>query len=106
VRLACGLSVEATAAGAVPGEACLVFVRPERIAVAAGAAADMGTGALPATVTALAPRGGLVRLTLALGEQALVVTRPAHAPLAGLAPGQAVAVAWQSRQARVLPPAA
>ena len=51
----------------------------------------------------------LVRLTLALGGQQptpLIVTRPAHAPLAGLAPGQAAAVAWQPRHASVLPPAA
>ncbi len=105
VRLDCGLTVEATATAAEPGGACLVFVRPERIAVAAGTAAAMGEGALPATVTALAWRGDHVRLTLALGETApatLVVTRPAGVPLAGLAAGQAAAVAWQARHARVL----
>jgi ABC-type Fe3+/spermidine/putrescine transport system ATPase subunit len=106
VRLGGGLSVEAAAAGALPGQACLVFVRPERIAIAAGTPAEVGVGALPATVTALAWRGGLLRLTLALGDQALVVTRPAHAPLGGLAPGQAAAIAWQPCHATVLPPGA
>ena len=49
------------------------------------------------------------RLTLALGERCpatVVVIRPAHVPLFGLAPGQAAAIAWQPRHARVLPPAA
>ena len=109
VRLACGPLVEAAAAEARPGQPCLVFVRPERIAIAAGTAAEMGLGALPATVTARAWRGGQVRLTLALGKEnpaALAVTRPAGVPLAGLEPGQAAAIAWQPRHARVLPPAA
>ncbi len=109
VRLDCGPLVEATAGDGRPGQPCLVFVRPERIAVAAGTAAEMGDGALPATVTARAWRGGQVRLTLALGEKkpaTLIVTRPAGAPLAGLQPGQAAAIAWQPRHACVLPPAA
>jgi ABC-type Fe3+/spermidine/putrescine transport system ATPase subunit len=109
VRLACGPLVETAAADALPGQPCLVFVRPERIAVAAGTPAEMGFGALPATVTARAWRGGQVRLTLALGEgkpATLIVTRPAGVPLAGLEPGQAAAIAWQPRHARVLPPAA
>jgi len=109
VRLGCGVLVEAATDTAAAGQPCLVFVRPERIAVAAGTAADMGEGALPAMVTGLAWRGALVRLTLALGEQGatpLIVTRPAHAPLAGLSPGQPAAVAWQPSHASVLPPAA
>ena len=114
VRLECGLEVEASAAAMMPGRPGVVFIRPERIAVAAGTAAAMGEGALPARVTALAWRGDHVRLTLALGTGALgtatpamlVVTRPAGVPLAGLAAGQMAAVAWQARHARmlVLPP--
>ncbi len=109
VRLACGPLVEAAAADAPPGQPCLLLVRPERIAIAAGTPAEMGVGALPATVTARAERGGQVRLILALGEKRpvpLIVTRPAGVPLAGLAPGQAAAIAWQPRHARVLPTAA
>ncbi len=105
VRLECGREVEASAAAAVPGRAGVVFIRPERIAVAAGMAAAMGEGALPARVTALAWRGDHVRLTLMLGTGTpamLVVTRPAGVPLAGLAAGQMAAVAWQARHARVL----
>lgn len=105
VRLDCGVDVEADAAGAVPGNDCLVVLRPERIAVAAGTAGEMGEGALAATVTALAWRGDHVRLTLALGEGApatLLVTRPIGAPLSGLAPGQRAAIAWQPRHARLL----
>ena len=105
VRLACGVDVEADAAGAVPDADCLVFLRPERIAVAAGTAGEMGEGALAATVTALAWRGDHVRLTLALGEgtpATLLVTRPIGAPLSGLAPGQRAAIAWQPRHARLL----
>jgi putative spermidine/putrescine transport system ATP-binding protein len=109
VRLGCGPLVEASAAEARPGQPCLVFVRPERIAIAAGTPAGMGPGALPATVTERAWRGGQVRLTLALGEGRpipLIVTRPAGVPLAGLESGQGAAIAWQPHHARVLPPAA
>ena len=105
VRLECGPLVEADAHGAVPGHAGRLFIRPERIAVAAVTAADMGEGALAATVTALACRGDHVRLTLALGGErgaALLVKRPATGSLTGLAPGRTVAVAWQARHARVL----
>ena len=104
VRLECGLTVEVGAAGALPGRACRVFIRPDRIAVAAGAAGEMGEGALAATVTALAWRGDHVRILLVLGEgssaASLLVTRPAGAPLGGLAPGRRAAIAWQPRHAR------
>jgi ABC-type Fe3+/spermidine/putrescine transport system ATPase subunit len=108
VRLDCGVEVEADAAGMAAGRRCLVFVRPGRIAVAAGSAAEMGEGARPATVLALAWQGDHVRLTLDLGSASapggrLVVTRPAGVPLAGLAPGREAAVAWQTRHARALP---
>lgn len=105
VQLACGLDVEAAAGTIAAGQPCHVFIRPERVAVAAGTAAEMGEGALPATVTELAWRGDQVRLTLSLGATTparLVVTRPAGVPLAGLAPGAPAAVAWQVRHARVL----
>ena len=105
VRLDCGLTVEATATAAEPGGACLVFVRPERIAVAAGTAAAMGEGALPATVTALAWRGDHVRLTLALGEDGAgdaggdAAGRRAAGRPGGRAGGGG---RWQARHARVL----
>ncbi|CAH2604254.1 ABC transporter ATP-binding protein [Rhodovastum atsumiense] len=108
VRLGCGLTVEAAATpAAVPGRDCQVFIRPERVAVAAVTPADMGEGALPALVAGIAWRGDQVRLSLRLGAEGprpaeLIVTRPAVVPLAGLTAGQQVAVAWQAEYARVL----
>ena len=105
VRLECGLLVEADATGAQPDLPCHVFIRPERIAVAAGTAGEMGEGALAAVVTEVAWRGDHVRLTLALGEPVpatVLVTRPAGAPLGGLAPGRKAAIAWHPLQARIL----
>jgi ABC-type Fe3+/spermidine/putrescine transport system ATPase subunit len=111
VRLDCGVVVEADAAGAVAGQAGVVMVRPERIAVAAGPADEMGERALPARVAGLAWRGDHVRLELLLGGAGgpaapLAVRRPAGVPLAATAPGGTVAVAWQPWHARVLPPMA
>ena len=102
VQLECGLRVEADATGAVQGESCIVFIRPERIAVVAGAPGEMGEGALAAAVTGLSWRGEQVRLTLAFGAAQLLVTRPAGAPLSGLAPGGQAAVAWHPTHARLL----
>ena len=110
VRLAAGPVVAARARdGLGPGRACLVFVRPERVAVAAIDAADMGERALAAELLALDWRGDHVRLTLRLGAAGarpalLVVKRPAGAVLAGLGPGEHAAVAWQPHHAAVLPP--
>jgi ABC-type Fe3+/spermidine/putrescine transport system ATPase subunit len=108
VRLACGPTVEArTFAGPLPGRPCVVCVRPERIAVAAIEATDMGDRALPAETVSLDWRGDHVRLTLRLGADggrpaALLVKRPAGAVLTGLTPGQNAAVAWQPHHALVL----
>jgi putative spermidine/putrescine transport system ATP-binding protein len=115
IVLESGLVVEAAVAEAVaPGERCIVAIRPERIAVAAVAAADMGEGALPATVREVAYGGDHLRLSLILGEPGagvpgapateIIVKRPAGAPLVGLAPGQRAAIAWQPDHARVLRP--
>lgn len=106
VRLACGLEVEAAAGESVPGQSCLVAIRPERIALAAGSVAEMGPGALPARLRSLAPQGAQVRLELDLGDPPvpLTVLRPAGAPRLGLAPGEAAAIAWQPWDARILPP--
>jgi putative spermidine/putrescine transport system ATP-binding protein len=109
VRLACGVAVEALAhAGMGPGHPCVVFVRPERIAVAASDAADMGERAIPAEMVSVEWRGDHVRLVLRIGADdtrpaTLLVKRPAGALLSGLAPGEKAAVAWQPHHARVLP---
>lgn len=109
VRLACGPLVEADAGGLAAGRRCIVSVRPERIAVAAVSAADMGEGAIPGMLRDLAFRGDHVRLTIAVGGYGgdlAVVRRPATAPLAGLSPGADLALAWQPHHARALLPEA
>lgn len=109
VRLGCGLAVEALAhPGIGPGHPCVVFVRPERIAVAASDAADMGERAIPAEMVSVQWRGDQVRLVLRIGTDdarpaTLLVKRPAGALLSGLAPGEPAAIAWQPHHARVLP---
>ncbi len=101
VRLDCGATVEALAAGAVPGRACVVAIRPERIALAAMAAEDMGDGAIPATLIEAIYQGDHIRLRVNAGTPATPITikRPAGAPLT-LAPGQPAALAWQAHHAR------
>jgi putative spermidine/putrescine transport system ATP-binding protein len=109
VRLDCGPVVEARLADAEAGEACVVSVRPERIAVAAVAAEDMGEGALPATVTEVIFHGDHVRLRLEVGlpgapPAPVTVKRPAGVPMAGLEPGRPAAIAWQPYHARAFRP--
>ena len=103
VQLACGPLVEARAADDLPtGRDCLFMLRPEHIAVAPVAAAEMGDGALDATLIETQFWGDSYRLRLLIGSGAeLVVRRPAIAGLRGLAPGRPCAVAWQSHHAMV-----
>jgi putative spermidine/putrescine transport system ATP-binding protein len=109
VRLDCGATIEARLADAEEGHACVVSVRPERVAVAAVSAADMGDGALPATVSEVIFQGDHVRLRLEVGlpgapVSTITVKRPAGAPMSGLQPGQPAAIAWQPHYARVFRP--
>ena len=111
VRLDCGATVEAQVADAEPGRACVVSVRPERIAVAAVSAAEMGEGALPAIVREVIFQGDHIRLRLEVGlpgapPAAVTVKRPAGVPLSGLEPGQPAAIAWQPHHARAFRPEA
>jgi putative spermidine/putrescine transport system ATP-binding protein len=103
VGLACGPTVEATASTNLRvRDACLFFIRPERIAVAAMRAGDMGDGALDATLLEALNLGDTVRLRLLLGSGAeLLVKRPLGAGTQGLRTGQPVAVAWQPEHAAV-----
>jgi putative spermidine/putrescine transport system ATP-binding protein len=103
VQLACGPLVEARAADDLPRQgACVFMLRPEHIAVAPVAAAEMGDGALDATLIETQFWGDSYRLRLLIGSGAeLVVRRPAIAGLRGLAPGRPCAVAWQSHHAMV-----
>jgi putative spermidine/putrescine transport system ATP-binding protein len=109
IRLACGPLVEADAGDLAAGRRCIVSVRPERIAVAAVSAAEMGEGAIPAMLRDIVFRGDHVRLIVSIGGfggDSVVVRRPATAPLAGLVPGADLALAWQSHHARALRPEA
>lgn len=85
------------------GLACVVCVRPERIALAAAAVAELGEGAFTATVRGVAFRRDRWRIRLQLGVGAamaeLVVDRPAGVPLAGLRVGATVGVAWEAHHA-------
>ncbi len=108
VQLDCGPTVEARLADAEEGETCVVSVRPERIAVAAVTAAEMGEGALPATVTETIFHGDHIRLRLEVGlpgspPAPITVKRPAGVPMVGLEPGQPAAIAWQPYHAQALP---
>ncbi|OJY67867.1 MAG: Fe3+/spermidine/putrescine ABC transporter ATP-binding protein [Rhodospirillales bacterium 70-18] len=109
IHLDCGIAVEARPVNAMRGQRCVVAVRPERVALAAVAAEEMGEGALPATVEEVIYQGDHVRLRLRVGAPGappatLVVRRPAGVPMAGLAPGRPAAVAWQPYHASAFHP--
>jgi putative spermidine/putrescine transport system ATP-binding protein len=105
VRLVCGPVVEAQVAdGAEPGSACAVMIRPERIAIAAIPADEMGEGAVPGQVMEALYLGDHLRIRLRVGHgertaDELVVKRPALADTRGIAVGQPVSVAWQPHHA-------
>jgi ABC-type Fe3+/spermidine/putrescine transport system ATPase subunit len=106
IRLECGPMVGARLADALPGQSCLVAIRPERVAVASVAAAEMGEGALPARLTETRFMGDHIRLTLEVGlpgrpPAVLLVKRPAGVP--GLRPGEA-SVAWRAYDAWAFAP--
>jgi putative spermidine/putrescine transport system ATP-binding protein len=106
VRLLAGPEIFARVAGADRvGEACIVCIRPERVALAAASAAEMGEHALAAVILDFLYFGDHVRVRLAIGENAeLTVKRPAAAGMAGFSVGQPVAVAWQDFHALAFRP--
>jgi len=97
VELACGPVVEAMLADAGPvGTACEVLMRPERVALAAGNAAELGEGAVPAKIRSIRDSGDHVMIDLQVGQTRFPVRRPA-AP--GLIAGRDAAIAWQAHDA-------
>ena len=87
-----------------PGSPCLLALRPERIAVAAMAAAELGDEAVPARLIEASFLGDRVRLRLGLGNGAeIIATRPAMGA-ALPAPGGPAAIAWPWSQALVFRP--
>ncbi len=103
VRLDCGPLVEARLAGKLePGGVCTVGLRPDRIALAAASAAEMGGYAVDATVVETRFMGESYRLRLLIGSGAeVVVLRAAAAGLRGVRVGGSVALAWQAHHASV-----
>jgi ABC-type Fe3+/spermidine/putrescine transport system ATPase subunit len=104
VRLRVGPTVAAEAAGLSAGAACVVHIRPERVALAA--TEDLGGDALAARVDRAEFCGDHVRVMLRIGPHPglpFEVRRPVGASLAGLAAGEVVSVAWQPHHARALP---
>ncbi|MFC4169742.1 ABC transporter ATP-binding protein [Teichococcus aestuarii] len=82
-----------------PGSRCLVAVRPERVAVAAILASEMGEDALSARLVEVIFQGDHVRLRLSLGDGAEVVAkRPVGAGMLP-EPGTLVSVAWDPAHA-------
>jgi hypothetical protein len=94
VRLDCGPVVEARHIDAGgPGSRCIVTVRPDKVAVAAMSAEEMGEGALPAQLRDAIFLGDHLRVLLEIGEGGrLVATRPVGARLPR--PGGPASVAW------------
>ncbi|MSO90923.1 MAG: ABC transporter ATP-binding protein [Acetobacteraceae bacterium] len=108
VKLRAGPEVEARIADATRiGDPCIVSIRPERVALAAVSAREMGENALSVVVVEIVYLGDHLRLRLALGQETeLIVKRPAVAGLGGLAVGQPASVAWQGFHARAFLPEA
>jgi ABC-type Fe3+/spermidine/putrescine transport system ATPase subunit len=76
VRLDCGPELWARRADAGgPGSRCIVAVRPERVAVAALSAEEMGEGALPASLQDLVFLGDHLRLLLEVGRGGILVAK-------------------------------
>ncbi len=103
IRIDSSLVVEAKLVDEIAdGAACVVTIRPERIAVAGS---DMGEGAIPARLVEALFEGEHTRLRFALGDSAiaLIASRPA-----GLPPprGPAVSLAWQPHHAHAFRPEA
>ncbi len=106
IRLAGGVTVSARCIDVIAdGAACVVTIRPERIAVAAGAPEELGEGAMAARLIEALFEGKHTRLRFALGAAApeIVVFRPGAlaVPRAG-----AMSLAWQPHHALAFLPEA
>lgn len=94
VRLDCGPELWARRGDAAgPGSRCILVVRPERVAVAALSAEELGEGALPAALRDVVFLGDHLRLVLEVGRGGtLVAKRPPGSRVPR--PGGPASVAW------------
>jgi putative spermidine/putrescine transport system ATP-binding protein len=101
VRLDCGPMVDVRMGPGLAERApCMVVLRPDRIAIAPVRAAEMGEGAIDATLIDTQYQGETNRLRMLIGSGAeIVVRRPSTVGLRGLSVGATVAIAWQPHQA-------
>jgi putative spermidine/putrescine transport system ATP-binding protein len=103
IRLAGGALVEARFVDDLkPGEACVVALRPERIAVATGNLAELGDGAVPVHLVETVFAGDQQRLRFSMDRSRgqapeIFVTRPVGAILPRTAD---MCLAWQPHHAR------
>jgi putative spermidine/putrescine transport system ATP-binding protein len=100
VALDCGPEVLARAAEPLaPGARCLVTIRPERVAVAPVAAADLGEGAMAAMLREAIFQGDHLRLKLALGDGGEILAKRPAGGGALPQPGSVASVAWEAGHA-------
>jgi putative spermidine/putrescine transport system ATP-binding protein len=105
IRLDCGPELWARAVDAGgPGSRCIVAVRPERVAVAPVAAAELGEGALEARLEEAIFQGDHVRLRLAFGRGGEVVAKRPAGGGALPRPGGPAAIAWDAAAAQAFRP--
>lgn len=109
VRLATGQVMEGEPCGTLePGAACMLAVRPDRIATAflsrSQAGVETGADSLPGTLQDAVHLGDHFRLRFRLADGTeILVRRPPAASAADLRPGRIALLAWQPHQARVFP---
>ena len=108
IRLAGHVTVSARCMDViVDGEACVVTIRPERIAVASGSASDMGDGAISARLLETLFEGEHTRMRLALGTEPGAPEVVVHRPSGMLVPRDGVmSLAWQAHHALAYRPEA
>jgi putative spermidine/putrescine transport system ATP-binding protein len=88
----------------MPGRACALVVRPERVAVAPSGGASSG-GALPGRVVLATYLGGLTDWHVETAAGTILVTRPTPPEgdkLRRLAPGDVVTLDWTAQAGRLL----
>lgn len=97
-----GGSVLAAGAGAAPGAEALLFVRPEKVSVATGAAEALPNH-LPGRVLHASFLGNIVRYAVQAGDGATVLCDAANGAGATLhRPGDSVTLSWRAEDSRLL----